>query len=56
MIDLPLGVFSMRTGLTARPNRTYGLLLSWGTWRRWRDLSELRLRLRSRGGLWPPCA
>ena len=48
MIDLPLGVFSMRTGLTARPNRTYGLLLSWGTWRRWRDLSELRLRLRGR--------
>ena len=51
MLDLPLGVFSMRTGLKARPNRTYGLLLSWGTWRRWRDLSELRLRLRDRAGL-----
>ena len=51
VLDLPLGVFSMRTGLKARPNRTYGLLLSWGTWRRWRDLSELRLRLRDRAGL-----
>jgi hypothetical protein len=51
MLDFPIGVFSMRTGLTARPDRTYGLLLSWGTWRRWRDLSELRLRLRGRDGL-----
>jgi hypothetical protein len=51
MIDFPIGIFSMRTGLKARPNRTYGLLLSWGTWRRWRDLSQLRLRLRGRAGL-----
>ena len=51
MIDFPIGVFSMRAGLKARPDHTYGLLLSWGTWRRWRDLSELRLRLRGRAGL-----
>jgi hypothetical protein len=51
MIDLPVGVFSMRTGLKARPGHTYGLMLAWGTWRRWRDLSELRLRLRGRDGV-----
>ena len=38
-------------GISFPPAAVAESLLSWGTWRRWRDLSELRLRLRDRAGL-----
>ena len=56
VLDLPLGVFSMRTGLKARPNRTYGLLLSWERGGAGATSASCACACAIAPGCWRPCA
>lgn len=41
----PVGVFATPAGRRARAGRPFRLQLSWGVWRQWKDLRQLRLRM-----------
>jgi hypothetical protein len=49
--DLPLGAFTIQSGLRARAGRPLGLVASWAAWKRWRDLRSMQVRLRGRDGV-----
>ncbi len=49
--DLPLGAFTIQSGLRARAGRPFGLVASWAAWKRWRDLRSMQIRLRGRDGV-----
>jgi hypothetical protein len=41
----PVGIFTMAAGRGARRGRAFPLQVSWGVWRHWKSLRELRLRM-----------
>jgi hypothetical protein len=41
----PVGIFSTPAGRGARAGKLFRLQVSWGVWRQWKDLRELRLRM-----------
>jgi hypothetical protein len=41
----PVGVFTTPAGRRPRAGKVFPLQISWGVWRHWQDLSELRLRM-----------
>jgi hypothetical protein len=43
--DFPLGIFTTLAGRSAKRGATFPLRVAWGTWKSWRDLREMRVRL-----------